>query len=147
MNNDKCDLISIFADGYLNEHQADIIRHHIGQCEQCARDLHMYSQLSVNILKPPILQSRLMDACDDIINTVQSMEQQAVFSLLNEGVKFSQMRLFRILEPMEVGIMVDGEVVCSIKLRWPTLADIMFRDESRVDITISFLPPYAHLNK
>jgi len=43
--------------------------------------------------------------------------------------------------------MVDGEVVCSIKLRWPTLADIMFRDESRVDITISFLPPYAHLNK
>lgn len=141
----QCDIISLFVDGCLNEHQADIIRHHLGQCETCEKELQKHSELFMRILKPPILQSRLAEAVDDLLNTIQTVEHQAIFEFLNLGVTFSQMRLYRILSPMETGIMVDGEIACTIKVKWPELPDIMYRNSPAIDIKVTYLPPFEHL--
>jgi hypothetical protein len=142
----RCDLIQLFVDGVFNDHQSEILRNHIGKCEECQQELHRHMHLFTRILKPPVLESRLLDACDDIISTALSMEQQAIFALLNVGVQFSQLRLVKQIEPMETGVMVDSNLVCVIKLNWPSLSDVMFRHQAIVVVTMVFLPPYEHLN-
>jgi hypothetical protein len=142
----RCDLIKLFVDGVFNDHQSEILRVHIGQCEECQQELHKQMHLFTRILKPPELESRLLEACDDIISTALSLEQQAIFALLNVGIQFSQLRLVKQIEPMETGVMVDNNLACVIKLNWPSLSDVMFKHQAIVVVTMTFLPPYEHLN-
>lgn len=146
-NNSICGLVDLFADGELSPEQADTFRHHLASCGSCGQRLLDHNRLVavLSAQQSPPIEDKLMDTADAIVNLINSYEQQAIFALIHDGVTFSQIKLWRTVDPMEQGIMVNGTNVCTITVTWPSLQDLIFKPAVAI-VQMKFLEPYLHLN-
>lgn len=91
------------------------------------------------------------DFLESLIYTIMSLEQQAIFKLLNEGVQFSQLLLYRRLEPtQEFGVLVDGKIACAITVSWSnTPLSVLYTSAPPMNVLVEmkFHEPYLHLNR
>lgn len=145
-----CSLIDLFSDGELSPEQASIFREHLRTCNTCADKLLENNKLRARLssIHKPSAEDRLTDAVDVIVDTINSYEQQAIFALLHDGVTYSRMKLYRTLEPMEQGVIVDGNVACTISVRWPSFQDMLYKGKPVMAVVeLHFYEPYLHLNK
>ena len=84
----------------------------------------------------------MRDVINDIVMRIVSMEQQAIFRLLMEGVPFDKLLLYRRLgvDGTEQGIMFEGKVAYNIKMEYP--------DEGTVVLLIGkYHTPFDYLNR
>jgi hypothetical protein len=143
------DLLQAFADGELDHHQNKIIADHLMACNWCQNKLHNYILFSAKMrqLNPQTIEDKLGDAIDDLITTITSLEQQGIFALLTDGVTFSRIKLYRKIEPMEQGALVDDKVAFSVSLQWPTLQEMLYKSKpTMVVVELLFFEPFEHLN-
>jgi hypothetical protein len=150
MQDDKYDAIALFADGELCTHSADIIRAHLDNCEGCRDALVKYNTITARLstMAVPAVQQLLGESVDHMVHLIVGMEQQAVFALYSSGVSFTDMHLYRIIDPMEQGIIINGEKAAAITMKWPTFPEMIYTDSPiAVMLELKFFPPYEHLNK
>lgn len=85
------------------------------------------------------------DVIDDLLANMVSLEQNAIFLLLMWGERFSKMTLYRRMDCIECGVLIEGKPACSIKLVWPDGESGGARWIAK--LVLEFYPPYQELNK
>lgn len=141
-----CKDLTEFCDGEMSNEAADKFRLHLKECPTCPKDLVEAMALAARLSFLGYVHN---DVVDQIIDTLNSLEQRAVFVLMWLGVDFNRMTLYREHGTGEQGVQVDGKKACSISIRWPTTEEVANKKNKPATATIEmkFLEPFDYLNK